>query len=95
MVENKIVKNYINGKWQDAKAAENLDVVNPATIEVLERVPLSLSTDVELAANAASDAFESWRRTHPTERDQYLFKLEDLLEEHFETISRMLTMENV
>ena len=94
MAENKIIKNYINGKWQEAKAAENLDIVNPATMEVLGKVPLSISTDVDFAANAASNAFESWRRTPPTERVQYLFKLKDLLEEHFEDISRILTMEN-
>ena len=94
MAENKVIKNYINGKWQAANATETLDVVNPATMEVLAKVPLSISTDVDLAANAASNAFESWRRTPPTERVQYLFKIKDLLEEHFEDISRTLTMEN-
>lgn len=94
MPANKVLKNYIDGKWQVGKATELLDVVNPATGETLGKVPLSSAADVDHAAKAAVEAFESWRRTPPTERIQYLFKLKDLLEEHFEDISRTLTMEN-
>lgn len=94
MGANKTLKNYIDGKWQASKATEFLEVINPATSEVLGKTPLSLAADVDYAAKAAAEAFESWRRTPPTERIQYLFKLKDLLEEHFEDISRTLTMEN-
>ena len=72
--------NYINGEWCPSTATEFLDVVNPATTEVLTQVPLSPKEDVEAATVAAEAAFTSWRRVPPTERVQYLFKLKFLLE---------------
>ena len=85
--------NYINGEWCASEATEFLDVVNPATADVLARVPLSPKGDVEVATKAAADAFVSWRRIPPTERVQYLFKLKFLLEEHLEELARIITLE--
>ena len=85
--------NYINGEWCTSGAAEFLDVVNPATAQVLAKVPLSPKSDVESAAKAAADAFGSWRRVPPTERVQYLFKLKFLLEEHLEELAHTITQE--
>ena len=67
----KIVKNYINGQWREDGAAEYMDVVNPATQEILARTPLSTSADVDAAVQAAAEAFPAWRRTPPGERVQY------------------------
>ena len=85
--------NYINGEWCTSQGTELLDVVNPATTEVLSQVPLSKKADVELAVTAAAAAFTTWRRTPPTTRVQYLFKLKFLLEEHLEELSRTITDE--
>ncbi|MBI2461890.1 MAG: CoA-acylating methylmalonate-semialdehyde dehydrogenase [Candidatus Rokubacteria bacterium] len=86
--------NYIDGAWRQSGAAEYLTVVNPATVEPLGRVPLSPPTEVDQAAQAAAAALPGWRRTPPTERIQYLFKLKVLLEEHFEDLSRTITQES-
>jgi malonate-semialdehyde dehydrogenase (acetylating) / methylmalonate-semialdehyde dehydrogenase len=85
--------NYINNQWCTSSATEFLDVINPATAEVLAKVPLSPASEVEQATQAASEAFGSWRRIPPTERVQYLFKLKNLLEEHFEDLARTITLE--
>jgi malonate-semialdehyde dehydrogenase (acetylating)/methylmalonate-semialdehyde dehydrogenase len=85
--------NYINGEWCISHASEFLDVVNPATADVLAQVPLSPKSDVETAAQAAAEAFTSWRRVPPTDRVQYLFKLKFLLEDHIEELSRTITLE--
>lgn len=87
------VKNYINGEWFTSSATNYQDAINPATSEVLAAVPLSPTTEVDKAALAAADAFASWRRLPPTERVQYLFKLKNLLEEHFEDLARTITLE--
>ncbi|HEY9851634.1 MAG TPA: CoA-acylating methylmalonate-semialdehyde dehydrogenase [Leptolyngbyaceae cyanobacterium] len=87
------VKNYINGEWLASSANNYLDVINPATAEVLAAVPLSPATEVDKAAIAAADAFVSWRRIPPTDRVQYLFKLKNLLEEHFEDLAKTITLE--
>jgi malonate-semialdehyde dehydrogenase (acetylating)/methylmalonate-semialdehyde dehydrogenase len=85
--------NYINGQWCASNATEFLDVINPATTEVLAKVPLSSASEVNQAIEAAAAAFVTWRRTPPTERVQYLFKLKNLLEENFEDLARTITQE--
>ena len=67
------LQNYINGGWRLSSATEFVDVVNPATTEVLARTPISTPVDVDAAVQAAAAAFPAWRRTPPGERIQYLF----------------------
>lgn len=85
--------NYIGGAWQRAQTTEFLDVRNPATAETIVRVPLSGRDEVDAAVAAAQQAFVEWRRTPPTERIQYLFKLKQRLEDHFDEIARLTTQE--
>ncbi len=87
------LKNYVNGEWRPSSASEYLDVVNPATAEILGKVPMSPGGEVNEAANLASQAFQEWRQMPAPERIQYLFKMKDLLEENFEEIARIITME--
>jgi len=87
------ILNYINNEWQRSKAEEFVDVINPATQELLGRTPLSPSDELNAAVQAASAAANDWRNTPVTERVQYLFKLKNLLERDFEEISRTITME--
>lgn len=88
------LKNYINGAWCDSSASQYLDVRNPANDEVLARVPLSPPDEVEQAARAAEAAQLEWRRIPATHRIQYLFKLKDLMEQNFDDLARMITIEN-
>jgi malonate-semialdehyde dehydrogenase (acetylating)/methylmalonate-semialdehyde dehydrogenase len=85
--------NFIDGQWRKSSAAEYLDVVNPATNDVLGKVPLSPAAEVNEAALAASEAYDQWRRTPAPDRIQHLFKLKNLLEENFEEIARTITLE--
>ncbi len=93
MTTNGTVLNYINGQWQPSSASEYLDVVNPATKELLAKVPLSPASEVNEAARVAAEALPAWRSTPAPDRIQPLFKLKNLLEENFEDISRTITME--
>jgi malonate-semialdehyde dehydrogenase (acetylating)/methylmalonate-semialdehyde dehydrogenase len=86
--------NYVGGAWQLSKADECLDVINPATASILARVPLSAPAEVSLAAEQAAQAFETWRRVPPPDRIQFLFRLKNLLEEHFDELARTITLEN-
>jgi malonate-semialdehyde dehydrogenase (acetylating) / methylmalonate-semialdehyde dehydrogenase len=87
------ILNYIGGKWSPSKSSEVLEVINPATAEVLGQVRLSTTDEVSSAVDAATAAFPAWRRTPATERVQHLFKLKNLLEESFEDLSHTITME--
>jgi malonate-semialdehyde dehydrogenase (acetylating)/methylmalonate-semialdehyde dehydrogenase len=93
MKTNGAVLNYIGGQWRPSAAKEHLDVVNPATMELLGKVPLSPANEVNEAAQAAAEAFPEWRSTPAPDRIQYLFKLKHLLDENFEDLSRTITME--
>src|ERR1700693_5459944 len=88
------LQNYVGGGWHRSSATEYVDVANPATAEILARPPLYTKADVDAAVQAAADAFPAWRRTPPGERIQYLFKLKNLLDEHIDEISRLITTEN-
>ncbi|OGO27562.1 MAG: methylmalonate-semialdehyde dehydrogenase (acylating) [Chloroflexi bacterium RBG_16_54_18] len=87
------ILNYINGKWRTAEANEWLDVINPATAELLGKTPLSTAADVEAAAQAAAQAFPGWRRTPAQDRIQSLLRLRDLMKSQIDDLSRTITME--
>ena len=89
----KTIQNYIDGTWVASKTIEIVDVVNPATGEVLVRTPLSTTADVDAAARAAAAALPAWRQTPAQDRIQYLFKLKALLESNLDEIGRTITME--
>ncbi len=93
MSEDGILLNYIDGEWRRSAAPDCLDVINPATGELLGRTPLSTAAEVGQAAQAAAAAFDGWRRTPAAERVQYLFKLKGLLETSFDDLARTITME--
>src|SRR5690349_14201381 len=87
------IRNYVDGEWRDSRSTQDMPVMNPATGEELGRVPLSSAAEVNQAAEAAQRAFLEWRRVPVLDRVQYLFKLKTLLDQHYEEISRIITME--
>ena len=88
------LKNYINGEWVGSKSSQALDIVNPATRKTIARVPMSTGDEVKAAVEAAREAFPDWRRTPPLARVRCLFRLKELMEENFEHLSRVQTMEH-
>ncbi|MBI4876130.1 MAG: CoA-acylating methylmalonate-semialdehyde dehydrogenase [Acidobacteria bacterium] len=88
------VHNYIGGSWQRPAGEAGVEVINPATGELLARSPAGAAGDVAAAVEAAAAAFPDWRAVPAGERIQYLFRFKQLLEEHFEEIARLVTVEN-
>jgi len=91
--EVKTLRNYIGGEWVESKG-EIVDVVNPATGNVISKVPISTKEEIDAAVHAAQEAWPEWRRTTPLARSRYLFRFKELLEENFEEISRIQTQEH-
>ena len=87
------ILNYINGDWVSPKVQEFVDVMNPATAEIIAKTPISGKDSVEAAAQSASEAFPAWRRTPVQDRIQYLFVLRDLLKSNLNEIARIITIE--
>jgi betaine-aldehyde dehydrogenase len=71
----------IDGKWTVSADGRFFPVENPALRDsVIAEVPRAGSEDVDLAVNAASKAFESWRKVAPRERGKLMIKIADELE---------------
>ncbi|RLI46618.1 methylmalonate-semialdehyde dehydrogenase (CoA acylating) [Candidatus Bathyarchaeota archaeon] len=94
MKEVLTIKNYIGGEWVESKSDRILDVINPANQKVLAKVPVSTREEIDEAVEAAKEAFPMWRNTTPVARVRYLFRLRELMEEQFEELSRIQTMEH-
>ena len=88
------VRDYVNGRWQVPRANGGSEVLNPATGEMLARTPVGRPEEIGGVVAAAARALVEWREVPAAERIQYLFRLKQLLEEHFEEISRLVSMEN-
>lgn len=90
-----ILKNYIDGDWIKSNESDSIAVINPATQEILGKVPYGKNTftDVVTAVEMASKAFISWSKTPVMRRVQPLYKLKQLLEENLEEIAKIITME--
>jgi malonate-semialdehyde dehydrogenase (acetylating)/methylmalonate-semialdehyde dehydrogenase len=87
------LQNYIDGEWVDSEG-EYKDVVNPATMRTIARVPISTAAEFDAAVEAAKAAYPEWRQTPPLARARCMFRLKELLEENFEELSRVQTMEH-
>lgn len=85
---------YINGEWRDGAAGERLDVVNPATEEVLASVASAEIEDADTALDAAQTAFQDWAARNPRERSEVLRKAWELMTARLEDFARLITLEN-
>ncbi|MGD6843282.1 CoA-acylating methylmalonate-semialdehyde dehydrogenase [Bacillus infantis] len=92
--DTEVLKNFIDGKWVEASSADTFDVINPATDEVLVKVPASGAEDVILAVQAAGKAFVSWRKVPVPKRARLLFKYHNLLSQHHEQLAELIVKEN-
>jgi betaine-aldehyde dehydrogenase len=86
VANQRVVKNYINGKSQESLSGQFTNLINPTTGEVFGKAALSDEKDIDLAYNAAAKAFESWKNTTPSERSMALWKIADVLEQNIEEI---------
>jgi malonate-semialdehyde dehydrogenase (acetylating)/methylmalonate-semialdehyde dehydrogenase len=89
-----VLQNYINGKWVTSNSGKFRDVTNPATAEILAKVPVSTLDEFDDAVQIAHKTFQSWRKVPVTTRIQYFFKLKTLLEANFEDVAHSITLEH-
>ena len=89
----RVLDNYIGGQWTPSASDDGLDVTNPASGEVLARVPLSSSTDLEAAVAAARAALPAWRGVSTIARARKLFELRERLVARHDELARSVTTE--
>jgi malonate-semialdehyde dehydrogenase (acetylating)/methylmalonate-semialdehyde dehydrogenase len=85
------LRNYVGGAWRAPKAADSIEDRNPATGELLARVPLSGAADVDEAVAGAHAAAGEWARVSPLVRMRAVFRLREVLDEHREELAQLVT----
>ena len=88
------VPNLIAGRAFAPATPAYADVFNPSRAEVIARVPLSGPAEVDAAVQAAQKAFVSWGATPVTKRAAVLFRYKQLLDQNFDALARLVTLEN-
>ena len=82
-------KLFINGRWEDAQQGGAIDIVNPATGDLLTTVPDGQSCDIDRAVAAARASFErkSWRGMDPSKKEKILWDISEILLKHREELA--------
>ena len=87
------VKLLIDGKLVESRSNQWRDVVNPATQEVLARVPFATPEEVDAAVASAKAAFKTWRKTPIGNRARIFLKLQQLIRENMSELALLLSRE--
>jgi 1-pyrroline dehydrogenase len=82
-------KNFVGGEWVDAVEGGTMEVLNPATGEIIAEVPRGTQADVDRAVEAAKKALPEWLETTPQERSEALLKLADAIEDNIEELAEL------
>jgi len=83
------VKQFVGGEWVESSSGETMEVVNPATGEVIAEAPRATAEDVDRAVEAAKKAWYEWRLKTPKDRMELLLRMADLVDEHADELARL------
>ena len=84
----------IGGERVQSKSDKWLDVLNPATQEVVARVPMATREEVDAAIASAQEAFHSWSRVSLTNRMRIMLNFQQLVRQHTEELAALITEEH-
>ncbi|MBI5068499.1 MAG: CoA-acylating methylmalonate-semialdehyde dehydrogenase [Deltaproteobacteria bacterium] len=88
------LKHLIGGQLVESKSAEWRDVVNPATQQVVARVPFATPEELELAVKSAQEAFATWRNTSVPARMRIMLRFQQLLRDNTDRLAALITAEH-
>jgi malonate-semialdehyde dehydrogenase (acetylating)/methylmalonate-semialdehyde dehydrogenase len=86
-------KLFINGKFVDSKSEKWLDVHNPATGEVVTRVPCATPAELREASDNCAHVFQTWKESSVLTRQNILLKYQHLLKENIHEVAKLITKE--
>lgn len=85
--------NYIDNNFKESKAQEWIDLHDPATNNLVTRVPESTDEELKQAVESAQRAFPTWRNTSWLHRQQIMFKFVALIRENWDRLAASITLE--
>ena len=86
-------KLYINGRYQESQSNKWIEVENPATGEILGRIPKASEEEINQAVEAAYEAFKTFSKTSLEERISYIEKFKDWMIAHQDEIIETIKLE--
>ncbi|RMZ83858.1 hypothetical protein DV737_g1510, partial [Chaetothyriales sp. CBS 132003] len=87
-------KGFVGDRWVDSLSGATFEVLNPATLEVLAKIPEMGAADTEKAIKSAHEAFQYYKKTTARQRARWLRRWNDLCLEHIDDLALILTLEN-
>ncbi len=86
---------FINNEWRPAQSGDVMDVINPATEEVIAQVASAGTADLDATVSAARAALDGpWARLSARERGRLVRRLGDRLLERADEVARLETLHN-
>jgi 1-pyrroline dehydrogenase len=82
-------KMFIGGEFVESVTGETMEVLNPATGDVIAEVPRGTAEDVDRAVEAAKKAWVEWQDKTPKDRMELLLALADVIDENAEELARL------
>ncbi|UGS35315.1 CoA-acylating methylmalonate-semialdehyde dehydrogenase [Capillimicrobium parvum] len=89
--DTRMLANFVGGAWTPSAATDSLEDRDPATGELLARVPLSTAADVDGAVTAARAAAATWRATSPLQRARAVMALREVLNAHHDELAELVS----
>jgi malonate-semialdehyde dehydrogenase (acetylating)/methylmalonate-semialdehyde dehydrogenase len=86
-------KLFIDGQFVESKTNDWIDLHNPATNEVVTRVPKATDSEMRAAVQSAHKAFASWSQTSILTRQQIMFKYQSLIKDNMKKLAQNITEE--
>ncbi|CAD7086912.1 unnamed protein product [Hermetia illucens] len=86
-------KMFIDGKFVESKTSDFIDLHDPATNEVITRVPKCTQSEMQEAVDSAKRAYETWGKTTPLSRQQIMFKFQAIIKDNIGEIAKNITKE--
>ena len=84
---------FLNGEWRDSLSKETLEIINPATEEVIGKVSHARKEDLDLALKGAENAFNEWKHVSAYDRSKILRKAADIVRSRADKIAILMTLE--
>ena len=86
-------KCFVNGLWVDGQSGNTIEVNNPATMEIIGKVPNFTPDETKSVIEHADNAFHSWKNTTAKERSIILKKWSDLIVDNVDDLAKIMTIE--
>ena len=84
---------FLNGEWRDSLSKETLEIINPATEEIIGKLAHARKDDLDIALSAADTAFKDWKNVSAYDRSKILRKAAEIIRSRVGLIAGLMTLE--